>query len=60
MFPDREWRRIANKEDVTHFLEELCDFDPDETFCKTLSRETVKRTQGLLDLIEEYLKKITW
>ena len=54
---NREWRRIANKEDVRNALEELWDFNQDKNFHKIFSREYEKGIQGLLDLNKEDLKK---
>ena len=53
---NRYWRRIANKEDVKHSLEELWDFDLGKTFHKKFSRESGKGAQGMLDLTKEDLE----
>ena len=39
---NREKRRTENKEDIEHLLEEIQDFNPDETFYKIFSREAKK------------------
>ena len=57
---NRERRRIANKEDVKHVLEELWDFNLDENLCKMFSREYYKGAQLFLDLTKEDMKKLAW
>ena len=57
---NRKMRQIANAEDVKHVLEKLWNFDPDETFHKTFSREDGKGAQGVLYFTKEDLEKLTW
>ena len=44
----REQRNQAIKEYIKNLLEEIWDFEPDETFCKTFSREAKKSIHRVL------------
>ena len=55
-----EKRRADNQEDIKHLLEEVSDFDPDETFCKIFSIGSKKGVKDVIDMSKEELKKIKW
>jgi hypothetical protein len=56
----REKRRVENKEDIKHFLEEVLDLLPDETFYKKFSRDASKEIQDVLNQTKDELKNLTW
>ena len=52
-------RRTETKECIKNLLEEVLDFDPEETFYKTFSRQASKGIQDSIDLFKEELKELT-
>ena len=54
---NREKRRTENQEDIKGLRQEGQDFDPDETFCKTFSREAKKVKQDVIGMCKEELKE---
>ena len=56
----REKRRVETKEDIRHLLEEIYDFDPEETFYKIFSKQAIKGIQDSMNLSKEELKNHTW
>ena len=55
---NRDKRSAENQEDIKHILEEVWDFDPDETFYKIFSRESKKGAQSVIDMSKEELKDL--
>ena len=51
-------RRTETQEDIKHLLEEIQDFDPDETFYKIFSREAKKGIQDVIDMSKDELKEL--
>ena len=55
----REQRKIKVEEDAKHFLDEIWDFDPDESFCKMFIRENKKGIWKILARTKDDLATIT-
>ena len=45
---------------MKHVIEELWDFNPDETFHNTFSIDSEKGAHVVLDLTKEDMEKLTW
>ena len=55
----REKRRAEIQEDTKHLLEEVQDFDSEETLCKISTRQARNGIQDAIDLSKEELKDLT-
>ena len=56
----RDVRREEHQEDIRNLLEKICDYDPDENFYKTFSREANKGIQHIIDRSKEKLRDLKW
>ena len=53
-------RAQAIQEDIKHLLEEVWDYDPQDTFYKIFKREARKGALIIINLEKEDLEKIFW
>ena len=56
---NKEKRRAFNQEDIKHILEEVWDFDLDETFCKIFSIESRLGVYDVLFLSKDYFHELS-
>ena len=57
---NREKRRVENQEDIKHLLEEVSDYETDETFYKIFSRQASEGIPTILNTTREELVNLKW
>ena len=57
---NREKRRAENQEDIKHLLEEIWDYDPDNTFYKIFSREANTGILCIINRPKEDFMNLKW
>ena len=53
-------RAQAIREDIKHLLEDVWDYDPEDTFYKTFKKEARKGINMIVNLEKEDLEKLSW